>query len=74
LIESTGADLAFLPPYSPDLNPIENVFAKIKQLLHSLACRPHDFLWRTTQSMLDQITPAKAANSFCRCGCLLRRG
>jgi transposase len=74
LIESKGADLAFLPPYSPDLNPIGNVFAKIKQSRHSLACRPRDFLWRTMQSVLDQIAPAEAANSFCRCGRLLRRG
>src|SRR6185437_7312792 len=47
LIESAGAGLRFLPPYSPDLNPIEMVFAKVKQLLRSLACRTRDALWQT---------------------------
>lgn len=46
LIESRGARLEFLPPYSPDLNPIEMVFAKIKQLLRSLGCRTKEALWQ----------------------------
>lgn len=72
LIESAGAELRFLPPYSPDLNPIEMIFAKIKQLLRSLACRTRDTLWQTMQSVLDQITPTDAINCFRHCGYTLR--
>lgn len=72
LIESAGAELVFLPPYSPDLNPIEMVFSKVKQLLRSLACRTKDALWRAMQSVLDQITSTDAANCFRHCGYTLR--
>lgn len=68
IIESRGARLEFLPPYSPDLNPIEMIFSKIKQLLRSLACRTRDALWAAMQSVLDQITPADARNCFHHCG------
>lgn len=68
LIEATGAELMFLPPYSPDLNPIEMVFAKVKHLLRSLACRTRDVLWRAMQSVLDQVTASDAANCFKHCG------
>jgi len=73
LIESRGARFVFLPPYSPDLNPIEMVFAKIKQLLRSLGCRTRDALWRAMQAVLDQVTPADAANCFQYCGYTLRQ-
>ena len=72
LIESRGAHLEFLPPYSPDLNPIEMVFAKIKQLLRSLACRTREALWTAMQSVLDAVTPTDAANCFRHCGYTLR--
>ena len=72
LIESAGAELRFLPPYSPDLNPIELIFAKIKQLLRSLACRTRDTLWEAMQSVLDQITETDAFNSFRHCGYTLQ--
>lgn len=72
LIESAGAELVFLPPYSPDLNPIEMVFAKIKQLLRSLERRTMDALWRSVQPVLDAVTPADAANCFRHCGYTLR--
>ncbi len=72
LIEAAGAELVFLPPYSPDLNPIELVFAKIKQLLRSLACRTRDALWNVMQSVLDQITTSDAVNCFRHCGYTLR--
>jgi len=72
LIEGAGADLVFLPPYSPDLNPIEMVFSKIKQLLRSLACRTKDTLWHTMQSVLDQVTPTDATNCFRHCGYTLQ--
>lgn len=72
LIESTGATLLFLPPYSPDLNPIEMIFAKVKALLRSLACRTRERLWEKMQWVLDQIVPSDAANCFHHCGYTLR--
>ncbi len=68
LIEDTGARLVFLPPYSPDLNPIELIFAKVKQLLRSLACRTRYALWKAMQSVLDKVTPADAFNCYQPCG------
>ena len=64
LIAAAGAELLYLPPYSPDLNPIEMVFAKIKQLLRSLACRTREALWQAMQSVLDQVTATEAVNCF----------
>ena len=72
LIEDAGARLVFLPPYSPDLNPIELVFAKVKQLLRSLACRTRDALWKAMQSVLDQVTPSDALNCYKHCGYTLQ--
>jgi transposase len=72
LIEGAGATALFLPPYSPDLNPIEMIFAKVKQLLRSLACRTREALWQKMQSVLDQITAADAANCFRHCGYTLQ--
>ena len=74
LIEQAGAELVFLPPYSPDYNPIEMVFAKVKQLLRSLACRTRHALWQAMQSVLDQVTPSDAKNCFKHCGYTLRVG
>jgi len=71
-IEARGASMEFLPPYSPDLNPIEMVFAKIKQLLRSLGCRTKDALWGAMQSVLDQVSASDAANCFRHCGYSLR--
>jgi transposase len=68
LVEGTGATLLFLPPYSPDLNPIEMIFAKVKQLLRSLACRTREAIWQAMQSVLDQITASDAVNCFRHCG------
>ncbi len=72
LIEAAGAHLVFLPPYSPDLNPIELIFAKVKQLLRSLACRTPDALWNAMQSVLDQVTPSDAMNCYKHCGYTLQ--
>jgi transposase len=72
LIEAAGAHLVFLPAYSPDLNPIELIFAKVKQLLRSLACRTRDALWKTMQSVLDQVTPSDALNCYKHCGYTLQ--
>jgi len=72
LIESAGAQLLFLPPYSPDLNPIEMIFAKIKQILRSLACRTREQLWNIIQPVLDRVTASDAVNCFRHCGYTLQ--
>jgi len=72
LIESAGAELVYLPPYSPDLNPIEMIFAKVKQLLRSLACRTREELWQAMQSVLDRVTPSDAAHCFQHAGYTLQ--
>jgi len=72
LIESAGAQLLFLPPYSPDLNPIELVFSKVKQLLRSLACRTREALWNLMQSVLDRVTASDALHCFRHCGYTLQ--
>ena len=72
LIEGAGARLEFLPPYSPDLNPIEMVFAKIKQRLRSLALRTRQALWDSIQPVLDTVSRADAAHCFAHCGYSLR--
>jgi transposase len=56
------ARLLFLPPYSPDLNPIEQMFAKLKHLLRKAAERPVETTWRRIGSLLDAFHPAKCAN------------
>lgn len=67
-IESAGASLWFLPPYSPDLNPIEPAFSKLRRLFQSAAHRTIDALWRHTQPILDAITQSDAAGYFRHCG------
>ena len=61
-IEARGASLHFLPSYSPDLNPIEQVFSKLKELLRAQAPRTLDTLWSTVGRLLDRFTPAECAN------------
>jgi transposase len=63
-IETTGATLRFLPPYSPDFNPIENAFAKLKALLRKAAARTIDQLWNVIGESLDAFTPQECANYF----------
>jgi transposase len=72
LIEEAGARLVYLPAYSPDLNPIELIFAKIKQLLRSMACRTREALWNAMQSVLNKVTHSDAANCFKHCGYTLQ--
>ena len=67
-IESAGACLWFLPPYSPDLNPIEPAFSKIRRAYESAGHRTVDALWTDTQRILDLITPKDAAGYFRHCG------
>ena len=73
MIEGAGATLLYLPPYSPDFNPIEMAFAKLKQLMRSAAHRTVDALWRDVQRMPDLITPGDAANFVRHCGYTLQR-
>ena len=67
-IEAVGARLMFLPPYSPDFNPIENAFSKLKALLRKAAARTIDDLWRVIGDSLDAFTPAECANYFTAAG------
>lgn len=67
-IEVAGADLVYLPPYSPDFNPIEQVFAKIKHLLRSAAERTIETLWRRIGQLLDCFPPEECRNYFRHCG------
>jgi len=67
-IESAGGRLLYLPPYSPDLNPIEPAFSKFKQLVRSAGHRMIDLLWNDLQRMLDQISPSDAGGFFKHCG------
>jgi transposase len=68
VIEAAGADLLFLPPYSPDFNPIENLFAKIKALLRKEAARTIDTLWAAIGRILDIVTPRECQNMFAAAG------
>jgi transposase len=68
LIEAAGARLMFLPPYSPDLNPIEMLFAKFKALLRKAEARTVEALWTLIGALLDQITPEECANYIRHCG------
>jgi transposase len=64
MIESAGATLLYLPPYSPDLNPIEMAFAKLKAHLRKAAERSTDALWTRIGQSLDSFTPDECANYF----------
>jgi transposase len=70
LIEARGTELFYLPPYSPDLSPIEPAFSKIKQRLRSLGCRTREALWNSMQTVLDTVTVRDASNFFTHCGYL----
>jgi len=61
-IREAGARLLFLPKYSPDLNPIEQVFAKLKHLLRKAQARSYDALLQATAELLDAFTPQECAN------------
>ena len=67
-IEAAGASLLYLPPYSPDFNPIENAFAKLKAMLRKAAERTVDALWNTIGRIVDAFTPAECANYFAAAG------
>jgi transposase len=67
-IRAAGARLFFLPPYSPDLNPIEQVFAKLKHFLRKAAERTAAATWRRIGTLLDDFSPDECANYFVNSG------
>ena len=68
MIEAVGARLLYLPPYSPDFNPIEMAFSKLKALLRKAAARSVDDLWDTIADCLNQFTPQDCRNYFSAAG------
>lgn len=68
LIEAAGASAVFLPPYSPDLNPIELMWSKVKAALRAAEARTHESLLTALASALDSISPSDARNWFAHCG------
>lgn len=67
-VTAAGATLAFLPPYSPDLNPIEQMFAKLKTMLRKANARTVQATWKSIGSLLDNFTPQECANYFRNAG------
>jgi transposase len=67
-IEAAGASLLYLPPYSPDFNPIENAFAKLKALLRKAAERTVEGLWAAIGRLIDLFTPQECINYFTAAG------
>jgi transposase len=67
-IRAGGAKLFFLPAYSPDLNPIEQAFAKMKTMLRKADARTSEATWRTIGTLLDCFTPKECANYFTNAG------
>jgi len=68
LVEAVGAKLLFLPPYSPDFNPIEQAFSKLKAHLRKAAERTIHSLWNAIGRILDLFTPQECANYFTNAG------
>jgi transposase len=67
-IEAAGARLLRLPPYSPDFNPIENAFAKLKALLRAAAARTVPELWTAIAAAIDRFKPDECRNYFAAAG------
>jgi transposase len=67
-IEAAGASLLYLPPYSPEFNPIENAFAKLKALLRKAAERTVGALWDRIGILIDAFSPTECANYFTAAG------
>jgi transposase len=66
--DAAGASLLYLPPYSPDLNPIEQLFAKLKALLRKAAARTKDHLWTTIGELVEAFTPDECRNYLVNSG------
>ena len=67
-IAAQDADLLYLPPYSPDLNPIEQAFAKFKAALRKAAERTREALWQTIGRTLERYSPKECRNLFNQAG------
>jgi transposase len=67
-IGAAGASLLYLPPYSPDLNPIEQAFAKLKALLRKAEARTMDALWAAIADLLSAYSPEECQNYLANCG------
>jgi transposase len=67
-LAAAGATVVYLPPYSPDLNPIEKLFAKLKTLLRKAAQRSTEELWTEIGELLNTVTPSECANYFASAG------
>jgi transposase len=67
-IAAAGASILYLPPYSPDLNPIEQLFAKLKALLRKAAARTKDDLWQAIGRILAAVPPGECASYLDHCG------
>lgn len=67
-IEAVGAKVLYLPPYSPDFNPIEQVFAKLKALLRKFGERTMEALWHRLGALLDCFSKTECKNYFRHCG------
>jgi transposase len=67
-IEAVGATLLYLPPYSPDFNPIEQLFAKLKALLRKAGERSIEGLWNRIANLLDAFHPSECSNYFRNAG------
>ena len=68
VIEAAGAERQFLPPYSPDMDPIEQVFAKVKNTLRKMAQRTVDALWNAVGIAIDEVSPTECINYFQNAG------
>ncbi|MFN0113801.1 MAG: IS630 family transposase [Paracoccaceae bacterium] len=64
LLHAQGNTLIFLPPYSPDLNPIEMAFSKLKTLIRKVAARTYDALWKQVGKVCDLFLPQECKNYF----------
>lgn len=67
-VQAVGADLLYLPPYSPDLNPIELAFSKLKSLIRSVAPRTRERLWDHCGTVLDRFSAGECRNYIRHCG------
>lgn len=67
-VEAVGAKMVYLPPYSPDFNPIENVFSKLKQLVRGIRPRNWNQIIQSAKQALLQLTSEDVENSFLHCG------
>jgi transposase len=67
-IAAAGASILYLPPYAPDLNPIEQLFAKLKAFLRKVAARTKHDLWQTIGRLLATVPPSECANYLRHCG------